>query len=664
MSDEIVKRIKELTKLVERYNYHYYVLDDPLVSDYEYDRVNHELMDLERGYPQYIQPNSPSFRIGGSTYNTFAQVQHTVRMDSLQDVFSFDEIREFDQRVRETVGDVTYVIEHKIDGLSVSLEYTDGVFTRGSTRGDGFVGEDVTENLKTIHSIPLFIENAPHFLEVRGEVYMPRSSFEKLARQQEEEGSSRFKNPRNVAAGSLRQKDPKITAKRMLDIFVFNLQQIEGITLSSHAESLRYLAELGFKVSPDYYVTSDIEDAIHKIEEIGDLRGKLSFDIDGAVVKVDSFAQRGSLGVTAKYPKWAVAFKYPPEEKETILRDIEVKVGRTGALTPTAVFDPILLAGTTVSRAVLHNQDFINEKQIAIGDTIVVRKAGEIIPEVVTVAKHAGGPVFQLPSHCPSCGSPVVREEGEAVVRCTNIECPAQLLRNLVHFASRDAMDIEGLGPALLEDLIDAKMVASPSDLYALDYVKIAEMDGKGEVSAENLRISVEKSKQNDLSRLIFALGIRGIGAKAAQLLARKFGSMDAILIASAEEIETIDGFGKIMAENVAEFFSHRPNCDMINRLKDAGVNMLSFEQPTSDELAGKTFVLTGTLPTLSRSEAKALIEAAGGKVSSSVSKKTAYVVAGEEAGSKLDKANELGIAVIGEQELLAMLGRSEEPVQ
>ena len=664
MSDEIVKRIKELTKLVERYNYHYYVLDDPLVSDYEYDRVNHELMDLEREYPQYIQPNSPSFRIGGSTYNTFAQVQHTVRMDSLQDVFSFDEIREFDQRVRETVGDVTYVIEHKIDGLSVSLEYTDGVFTRGSTRGDGFVGEDVTENLKTIHSIPLFIENAPHFLEVRGEVYMPRSSFEKLARQQEEEGSSRFKNPRNAAAGSLRQKDPKITAKRMLDIFVFNLQQIEGITLSSHAESLRYLAELGFKVSPDYYVTSDIEDAIHKIEEIGDLRGKLSFDIDGAVVKVDSFAQRGSLGVTAKYPKWAVAFKYPPEEKETILRDIEVKVGRTGALTPTAVFDPILLAGTTVSRAVLHNQDFINEKQIAIGDTIVVRKAGEIIPEVVTVAKHAGGPVFQLPSHCPSCGSPVVREEGEAVVRCTNIECPAQLLRNLIHFASRDAMDIEGLGPALLEDLIDAKRVASPSDLYALDYVKIAEMDGKGEVSAENLRISVEKSKQNDLSRLIFALGIRGIGAKAAQLLARKFGSMDAILIASAEEIETIDGFGKIMAENVAEFFSHRPNCDMINRLKDAGVNMLSFEQPTSDELAGKTFVLTGTLPTLSRSEAKALIEAAGGKVSSSVSKKTAYVVAGEEAGSKLDKANELGIAVIGEQELLAMLGRSEEPVQ
>ena len=664
MSDEIVKRIKELTKLVERYNYHYYVLDDPLVSDYEYDRVNHELMDLEREYPQYIQPNSPSFRIGGSTYNTFAQVQHTVRMDSLQDVFSFDEIREFDQRVRETVGDVTYVIEHKIDGLSVSLEYTNGVFTRGSTRGDGFVGEDVTENLKTIHSIPLFIENAPHFLEVRGEVYMPRSSFEKLARQQEEEGSSRFKNPRNAAAGSLRQKDPKITAKRMLDIFVFNLQQIEGITLSSHAESLRYLAELGFKVSPDYYVTSDIEDAIHKIEEIGDLRGKLSFDIDGAVVKVDSFAQRGSLGVTAKYPKWAVAFKYPPEEKETILRDIEVKVGRTGALTPTAVFDPILLAGTTVSRAVLHNQDFINEKQIAIGDTIVVRKAGEIIPEVVTVAKHAGGPVFQLPSHCPSCGSPVVREEGEAVVRCTNIECPAQLLRNLIHFASRDAMDIEGLGPALLEDLIDAKMVASPSDLYALDYVKIAEMDGKGEVSAENLRISVEKSKQNDLSRLIFALGIRGIGAKAAQLLARKFGSMDAILIASAEEIETIDGFGKIMAENVAEFFSHRPNCDMINRLKDAGVNMLSFEQPTSDELAGKTFVLTGTLPTLSRSEAKALIEAAGGKVSSSVSKKTAYVVAGEEAGSKLDKANELGIAVIGEQELLAMLGRSEEPVQ
>lgn len=663
MSDEILKKIIELTKTVEKYNYQYYVLDDPLVPDYEYDRINHELMDLEKQYPQYIQPNSPSFRIGGAGYNTFAQVEHTVRMDSLQDVFSLDEIRDFDRRVRETVTAPRYVVEHKIDGLSVSLEYTDGIFTRGSTRGDGFVGEDVTENLKTIHSIPLKIDNAPHFLEVRGEVYMPRSSFEKLAERQEREGGQRFKNPRNAAAGSLRQKDPRITASRMLDIFIFNLQQIEGKEITSHAQSLEYLASLGFKVSPEYFVTDDIEAAVGQIEKIGTLRGKLPYDIDGAVVKVDSLSQREQLGVTAKYPKWAAAFKYPPEEKETVLREIEINVGRTGALTPTAVFDPITLAGTTVSRAVLHNQDFIDEKQIAIGDTIVVRKAGEIIPEVVTVAKHAGGPVYRVPDRCPSCGSEVTREEGEAVIRCTNIECPAQLLRNLIHFCSRDAMDIDGLGPAILELLIQEKIIASATDLYSMDPARIAALEGMGETSAENIRRSVEKSKGNDLSRLVFALGIRGIGAKAAQLLARKFGTMDAIEAASPEEIESIDGFGKIMAENAAEFFSHQPNCDMIKRLKDAGVNMTCQDQPQSDELAGKTFVLTGTLPGLSRSEAKKMIEQAGGKVSSSVSKKTDYVVAGEEAGSKLDKANELGIAVIGEQELRAMLG-STQPVE
>ncbi|MBS4786457.1 MAG: NAD-dependent DNA ligase LigA [Clostridiales bacterium] len=663
MSEDILKKIKDLTALVERYNYQYYVLDDPSVSDFEYDRVNHELMELEQQYPQYVQPNSPSFRIGGSTYNTFAQVEHTVRMDSLQDVFSLEDVREFDRRVREAEGAVQYVVENKIDGLSVSLEYTDGIFTRGSTRGDGFVGEDVTENLRTIRSIPLKLEDAPHFLEVRGEVYMPRTSFEKLAERQEREGNQRFKNPRNAAAGSLRQKDPKVTAGRMLDIFIFNVQQIEGKVLTSHAESLAYLEKLGFKVSPDYYETDNIDQVIRRIEEIGELRGKLNFDIDGAVVKVDSFAQREALGVTAKYPKWAVAFKYPPEEKETVLREIEINVGRTGALTPTARFDPITLAGTTVSRAVLHNQDFITEKQIAIGDTIVVRKAGEIIPEVVSVARHCGGEVYRIPDRCPSCGSEVTREEGEAVIRCTNIECPAQLLRNLIHFASRDAMDIDGLGPAILELLIDEKIIASATDLYHMDYARIAELDGMGETSAENIRRSVDKSKGNDLSRLVFALGIRGIGAKAARLLARRFGEMDAIIAATAEEIEAIDGFGKIMAENVVEFFSHAPNCDMINRLKDAGVNMLCFDRPQSNELEGKTFVLTGTLPTLSRSEAKALIERAGGKVSSSVSKKTNYVVAGEESGSKLDKANELGIAVIGETELLALLG-SDKPVE
>ncbi len=663
MSEEILKKIRELTDLVEQYNYQYYVLDDPLVSDFEYDRVNHELMGLEQQYPQYIQPNSPSFRIGGDIYNTFAKVEHSVRMDSLQDVFDLEAVREFDQKVQETVGEPRYVVEQKIDGLSVSLEYVDGIFTRGSTRGDGFVGEDVTENLRTIRSIPLKLKDAPAFLEVRGEVYMPRISFEKLAEQQEREGNQRFKNPRNAAAGSLRQKDPKVTAGRMLDIFIFNVQQVQGVTLTSHAQSLAYLAELGFKVSPGYFETDSMDEVIRQIEEIGTLRGRLNYDIDGAVVKVDNFSQREALGVTAKYPKWAVAFKYPPEEKETILREIEINVGRTGALTPTACFDPISLAGTTVSRAVLHNQDFIDEKQIAIGDVIVVRKAGEIIPEVVSVARHCGGPVYKIPEYCPSCGSKVAREEGEAVIRCTNLECPAQLLRNLIHFASRDAMDIDGLGPAILERLIAEEIIASATDLYTMDYARIAQLEGMGETSAENIRQSVERSKENDLSRLIFALGIRGIGAKAAQLLARRFGNMDAVIAASAEEIAAIDGFGKILAENVAEFFSHTPNCDMINRLKDAGVNMLCFDQPQSSQLEGKTFVLTGTLPTLSRNEAKALIEKAGGKVSSSVSKKTDYVIAGEEAGSKLDKAVQLGIAVIGEAELLALLD-SDEPVE
>lgn len=663
MSEEILKKIRELTDLVEQYNYQYYVLDDPLVSDFEYDRVNHELMGLEQQYPQYIQPNSPSFRIGGDIYNTFAKVEHSVRMDSLQDVFDLEAVREFDQKVQETVGEPRYVVEQKIDGLSVSLEYVDGIFTRGSTRGDGFVGEDVTENLRTIRSIPLKLKDAPAFLEVRGEVYMPRISFEKLAEQQEREGNQRFKNPRNAAAGSLRQKDPKVTAGRMLDIFIFNVQQVQGVTLTSHAQSLAYLAGLGFKVSPGYFETDSMDEVIRQIEKIGTLRGRLNYDIDGAVVKVDNFSQREALGVTAKYPKWAVAFKYPPEEKETILREIEINVGRTGALTPTACFDPISLAGTTVSRAVLHNQDFIDEKQIAIGDVIVVRKAGEIIPEVVSVARHCGGPVYKIPEYCPSCGSKVAREEGEAIIRCTNLECPAQLLRNLIHFASRDAMDIDGLGPAILERLIAEEIIASATDLYTMDYARIAQLEGMGETSAENIRQSVERSKENDLSRLIFALGIRGIGAKAAQLLARRFGNMDAVIAASAEEIAAIDGFGKILAENVAEFFSHTPNCDMINRLKDAGVNMLCFDQPQSSQLEGKTFVLTGTLPTLSRNEAKALIEKAGGKVSSSVSKKTDYVIAGEEAGSKLDKAVQLGIAVIGEAELLALLD-SDEPVE
>ena len=654
------KRIQELTALLDQYSYEYYVLDAPTIEDYQYDKLYHELLDLEEQYPQFVQPNSPTHRVGGAIYNTFAQVEHQIPMGSLQDVFSFEELYAFDKRVREVVGSPLYVVERKIDGLSVSLEYRDGIFVRGSTRGDGHVGEDVTENLKTIRSIPLKLPRSIPYLEVRGEVYMPRESFEKVIAQQELNEETPFKNPRNAAAGSLRQKDPKITAKRYLDIFVFNVQQIEGEALHSHAQSLAFLEEMNFKVSPGYTVCDSMDEAVKVIQTIGEDRGKLAFDIDGAVVKVDDFTQREQLGSTVKFPKWAVAFKYPPEEKVTTLLDIEIKVGRTGALTPTAVFEPITLAGTTVSRAVLHNQDFILEKQIAIGDSIVVRKAGEIIPEVVSVASHSGNPVYRIPDTCPSCGSHVVREEGEAVIRCTNLQCPAQLLRNLIHFASKGAMDIDGLGPALLERLTQEGMVASPADLYHLDYSKIAQMDGMGELSASNLRDSIEASKKQDLSRVLFALGIRNIGQRAAQLLARRFGSMDGVLAADEAQLTEIDGFGSIMAQSVLEFFSHQPNRALVQALAQAGVNMQSVNQQASDKLAGLTFVLTGTLPNLTRDQAKALIEAQGGKVSSSVSKKTSYVVAGAEAGSKLDKANTLGVPVIDEEALLKLVDIGE----
>ncbi len=654
------KRIQELTALLDQYSYEYYVLDAPTIEDYQYDKLYHELLDLEEQYPQFVQPNSPTHRVGGAIYNTFAQVEHQVPMGSLQDVFSFEELYAFDKRVREVVGNPLYVVERKIDGLSVSLEYRDGIFVRGSTRGDGHVGEDVTENLKTIRSIPLKLPRSIPYLEVRGEVYMPRESFEKVIAQQELNEETPFKNPRNAAAGSLRQKDPKITAKRYLDIFVFNVQQIEGEALHSHAQSLAFLEEMNFKVSPGYTVCDSMDEAVKVIQTIGEDRGKLAFDIDGAVVKVDDFTQRKQLGSTVKFPKWAVAFKYPPEEKVTTLLDIEIKVGRTGALTPTAVFEPITLAGTTVSRAVLHNQDFILEKQIAIGDSIVVRKAGEIIPEVVSVASRSGNPVYRIPDTCPSCGSHVVREEGEAVIRCTNLQCPAQLLRNLIHFASKGAMDIDGLGPALLERLTQEGMVASPADLYHLDYSKIAQMDGMGELSASNLRDSIEASKKQDLSRVLFALGIRNIGQRAAQLLARRFGSMDGVLAADEAQLTEIDGFGSIMAQSVLEFFSHQPNRALVQALAQAGVNMQSVNQQASDKLAGLTFVLTGTLPNLTRDQAKALIEAQGGKVSSSVSKKTSYVVAGAEAGSKLDKANTLGVPVIDEEALLKLVDIGE----
>ena len=653
------KRAEELRGIIEKHNYHYYVLDNPLVSDYDYDKLLHELIDIEEAFPQLAFENSPTRRVGGKALNTFAPVRHEVQMGSLQDVFGYEELEAFDSRVREHISSPLYIVEPKIDGLSVSLEYRNGTFTRGSTRGDGITGEDVSENLKTVRSIPMTLQtdNPPAFLEVRGEVYMPRSSFEKVIARQIENEEEPFKNPRNAAAGSLRQKNSRVTASRGLDIFVFNIQQIDGKELSGHKQSLEYLQNLGFKTIPSFKAFQKIEDAIEEIKMIGENRYNYSFDIDGAVIKVDSFAQRQQLGATAKFPRWAVAFKYPPEEKETKLLNITIQVGRTGALTPSAVFDPITLSGTTVSRAVLHNQDFINQKGISIGDTIVVRKAGEIIPEVVAVASHQeGAPIYQIPDICPSCGSRAEREEGEAVLRCVNVACPAQIARNLVHFASRDAMDIDGLGPAVVHQLLDAQLIDSPADLYTLTSDQLSHLERMGEKSAQNLRNALEKSKSRDLSRLLYALGIPGIGQKASQLLARKFQTMDNVFEASTDEVASIEGYGSIMAQSVIDFFQLEQNRRLIERLRSLGLNMQCEEAPADDKLAGKTFVLTGTLPTLTRSDAKAKIEAAGGKVTGSVSKKTNFVVAGEDAGSKLTKANSLGVTVIDEQQLLEML--------
>lgn len=655
--EDAAERVKELRETIERHNHSYYVLDNPTISDYDYDRLLHELIDLEAEFPALAAENSPTRRVGGAALNTFAPVRHEVQMGSLQDVFDVEELRAFDTRVRETVACPVYTVEPKIDGLSVSLEYRNGQFVRGSTRGDGITGEDVSENLKTVRSIPMSLREPLPFLEVRGEVYMPRASFDRVVARQLENEEEPFKNPRNAAAGSLRQKDSRVTAQRGLDIFVFNIQQVEGKNLSAHRESLDFLQEQGFKVIPTCKRFSEIESAIAEVERIGEARYQFPFDIDGAVIKADSFADRELLGATSKFPRWAVAFKYPPEEKETTLRDILIQVGRTGALTPTAVFEPITLAGTTVSRAVLHNQDFINEKGVAVGDRIIVRKAGDIIPEVVAVAHHQeGAPPYQIPSICPSCGSIAEREEGEAVLRCVNMACPAQVARNLVHFASRDAMDVDGLGPAIVHQLLDAGLVQSFADLYTLEEGQLAKLERMGKRSAKNLVNALEASKSRDLSRLLFALGIRGIGQRSAQLLAQRFGEMDGVMSATAEEIAGIEGYGEIMAQSVVDFFALEQNRRLIERLKELGLNMRCDTVPAAGTLSGKTFVLTGTLPTLSRSEAKAMIEAVGGKVSGSVSKKTGYVVAGEEAGSKLTKANALGIPVIGEDELRAMI--------
>ena len=650
-------RAETLRKELNHHIYRYYVENENDIEDYEYDMLMRELQSIEEAYPDLLTADSPTHRVGGSADNQFESVTHTVKMESLQDAFSHEEIREFDTRVKNGVTTAQYVVEPKIDGLSVSLEYVNGVFTRGSTRGDGVTGEDITANLRTVRSIPLRLTEALPFIEVRGEVYMPRQTFLEIVKEQELNEEKPFKNPRNAAAGSLRQKDPKITAKRKLDIFVFNIQRIEGKTLSSHKESLDYLKTLGFKTVPFYTQVGTIDGALAEIGRIGDIRYTLPFDIDGAVIKVDDFAQREVLGSTSKFPKWAVAFKYPPEEKETELLDIEINVGRTGVLTPTAVLSPVLLAGTTVSRATLHNEDFIREKNISIGDTVIVRKAGDIIPEVLKVSKHKeNAPLYRMPAVCPSCGSPVTREAEEAAVRCTNPDCPAQLLRMLIHFCSRDAMDIEGLGESILETLTAEGMLQNVADIYRLDSEKIAALERMGAKSAENLKNAVEASKQNDLSKLIFALGIRHIGQKAAALLAEAFGTMENLENAAREDLLSIDGFGEIMADAVVQFFSLEQSRALIADLKAAGVNMQSQKEIVDTRFQGKTFVLTGTLPTMTRSEASAIIESFKGKTASSVSKKTDYVLAGEDAGSKLKKAQDLGITIISEAEFKEMI--------
>ena len=655
--EQAQKRVEELRAVIEKNNRLYYDQDAPELEDYQYDALTRELRELEAAFPQLVSETSPTQHVGGTASSRFAKVTHAVKMESLLDAFSYEELRDFDRRVRDAGIQPEYVVEIKIDGLSCSLEYENGTLVRASTRGDGLVGEDVTANVMAIRRVPKQLKDAPEYLEVRGEVYMPHQAFQKLCAEQELQGAAPFKNPRNAAAGSLRQKDAKVTAGRGLSIFVFNVQQIRGKTLSSHAESLDYLKSLGLPVSPRYHVVRDIEDAIQEIEQIGQNRAKLDFDMDGAVIKVNAFDQRGLLGSTNKFPRWAIAFKYPPEVKETTLRSIEVAVGRTGVLTPTACFDPVFLAGTTVGRATLHNEDFIRQLGLCIGDTIQVRKAGDIIPEVIAVTAHAqDAQPYQMPAVCPSCGAPVVHLEDEAALRCVNPECPAQALRNIIHFASRDAMNIDGLGTAVATQLVSKGMVHSAADLYTLTLEQLLTLDKFKEKSATNLLQAIQHSKQNNLDKLLFGFGIRNIGDKAAALLAEHFSSMQAIREATAEQIGEIDGFGGVMAQSVLEFFAKEGTADLVHRLADCGVNMQWKGEPKGDKLAGKTLVVTGTLETLSRSEAEALIVKNGGKASGSVSKKTSYVVAGAAAGSKLTKAQALGVPVLTEQEFLAML--------
>ena len=651
------QRIEELTKLLEDANYRYYVLDNPVMPDFEYDRLLRELEVLENTYPQYAMPDSPTKRVGGQALSKFEKVQHPVPLMSLQDVFTYEELDDFITKLLAEDPETMLTVEPKIDGLSVSLEYENGIFVRGATRGDGNVGEDVTENLKTIRSLPMYLDGAPERLIVRGEVFMPKLSFEKLNAQQELEGKALFANPRNAAAGSLRQLDPKIAAKRSLDIYVFNIQLADGVTFASHSESLEYLKQLRFKVVP-YDVSNNPSDIHALVQAINDNRSKLSCDIDGAVIKVDSLQRRELLGSTAKFPRWAVAYKYPPEIKSTIIEDIVVQVGRTGVLTPKAVVRPVHLAGTTVTNATLHNQDFISERDIRIGDTVKIRKAGEIIPEILEVdfsKRPSGATEYRLPKHCPICGAPTVRDDDGAFLRCTGAACPAQLSRNIAHFVSRDAMDIDGLGSAIVDTLIERGFVNSAADIYYLTLDQLKSLWQKGDTAAKKLLASIEASKQQDLSRLIYALGIRQVGAKMGKTLAAEFGSMDALLNASVEELTKVEDIGEVTANSIADWFAQPQSLVLIDRLRSAGVNFESKQTVTDLRFKGMTFVLTGALSKFTREEATEIIERFGGKAAGSVSKKTSYVIVGENAGSKERKARELGITILSEDDFLDM---------
>ena len=652
------ERMDELVQQLNEANYRYYVLDDPKLLDFEYDRMLRELEDLEAAHPEYTSADSPTKRVGGEALSKFDKVEHPVPLMSLQDVFSVEELDEFLEKVQENYPDTSFTVEPKVDGLSVALEYVDGVFVRGATRGDGMVGEDVTENLKTIRSIPMAIKNAPPRLIVRGEVFMPKKSFEILNQRQEEEGKQLFANPRNAAAGSLRQLDPKIAAKRGLDILIFNVQMAEGVEFATHADSLNYLKQLQFKVVP-YALLDSIGEINAQVDAINENRGELSCDIDGAVIKVNDLQTRNQLGATAKFPRWAAAYKYPPEIKETIVEDIVVQVGRTGVLTPKAVVKPVRLAGTTVTNATLHNQDFISQRDIRIGDTVRIRKAGEIIPEILDVTfskRNEDSQPYFLPANCPICGAPTQRDEDGAFLRCTGVACPAQLSRNIAHFVSRDAMDIDGLGSAIVDGLIEKGLMKSPADIYMLSLEDVKSLWQKGDTAAKKLLIAIENSKKQDLSRLIFALGIRQVGAKTGKVLATRFGTMENLMNATVQELTEVPDVGAVTAQSIADWFALSQSREMIDKLMAAGVNMTCQIQVSDDRFAGKTFVLTGALTKFTRDEASAQIEKFGGKASGSVSKKTSYVVVGENAGSKERKARELGIPILSEEEFLEMI--------